>query len=930
MYQQNISIVVFVMSCAAFVNIIASVFSWWRRKAAGALQLSLLLALVAIWALTNAFEMSSSSIPNKILWGKISYIGVVNIAPLWLLFSLFYSQKKHWMTPKRIVIMWIYPLFTLLLVFTNEIHRLIWPKISPLNSLPGSILVYDHGVGVYLYAAYSYTLLLFGTYWLIHSSLNSARLYRFQVTALVTAVVIPWVANILYFLDLNPWPGVDLTILAFTFTGTIATISLYGFRVLDLAPIAREVLFNSISSGVVVLDGSNRIVDFNPTVRRWTGLDDSALGSNFFDVIKADEQIRKFEQILEGQVLLQYGQGTNRQVIDMVIAPLRNQQGNLIGRVASLHDVSREHGLMDAEQKRARQIERLNDITHQAILAENLEMMLQPLVDRLGDLFGADEAFIALWDENHRTTRPAAAFGPQRDTYPKIRLEPGDRTLTDAVIAHGKVLVIDDTRTTEYQSAQVAALFPRRSMLAMPLVGNTQKMGSALISYDNPHVFSQDEIILGQQAAGQVSLAMERVRLLESEKRYIAQLTALQSLAQSVLSSLDLKQIFETVVQTLNMVFHYQYVSIYEYDGKHLLLGAQINYPPALILAEISIDRGVMGRSVRTKQPQFIRNIRTDPDFLLATYEVESEICVPLLKGKTVLGTLNIESLPPQVLTDTDMLLMTTFAGQVAIAIEHAKIFNEMQRQAAFERTLQSALRDFSAGLGSDSVLQSLIIHLLAALEAQACFILKWDSFDQSLTSVFSKVSSDQARVDIANRMMVSDFPMSQFVLERKKPVLLQINPIGSLSVNEDTLLRQNGFGCALFFPLIVGRSQQPFGIVQVFRKVSVPVFSEFQIELGMGLLAQAAVALENANLYTEMEYYASVDDLTGLLNRRRLIELGRLELERAIRFHHSIGILFLDIDHFKTFNDLYSYSVGDQVLKLFSKCLQKICANLI
>ncbi len=65
------------------------------------------------------------------------------------------------------------------------------------------------------------------------------------------------------------------------------------------------------------------------------------------------------------------------------------------------------------------------------------------------------------------------------------------------------------------------------------------------------------------------------------------------------------------------------------------------------------------------------------------------------------------------------------------------------------------------------------------------------------------------------------------------------------------------------------------------------------------------------------------VDELTGLYNRRGLFELGKRELERSIRFNHPLVALFLDIDHFKVFNDTYSYAVGDQVLRLFASCLR-------
>jgi diguanylate cyclase (GGDEF)-like protein len=88
----------------------------------------------------------------------------------------------------------------------------------------------------------------------------------------------------------------------------------------------------------------------------------------------------------------------------------------------------------------------------------------------------------------------------------------------------------------------------------------------------------------------------------------------------------------------------------------------------------------------------------------------------------------------------------------------------------------------------------------------------------------------------------------------------------------------------------------------------------------------QAAIAVENAQLYAQTQQLAITDDLTGLYNRRGLFELGRREVERAVRFGHCLSVLMLDIDHFKAVNDSYGHQTGDQVLQILSKrCLENI-----
>ncbi len=99
----------------------------------------------------------------------------------------------------------------------------------------------------------------------------------------------------------------------------------------------------------------------------------------------------------------------------------------------------------------------------------------------------------------------------------------------------------------------------------------------------------------------------------------------------------------------------------------------------------------------------------------------------------------------------------------------------------------------------------------------------------------------------------------------------------------------------------------------------------EAKQQLGRTVAEQLALAIANLRLRETLQNQSIRDPLTGLFNRRYLEEILLQEIARAQRKHHSIGVIMIDIDHFKLFNDTYGHSVGDYVLQTVGKLLKEI-----
>lgn len=201
-----------------------------------------------------------------------------------------------------------------------------------------------------------------------------------------------------------------------------------------------------------------------------------------------------------------------------LVEALKHLNADLEQRVVELQQAESEI------RAQGRYLTLLNDITRAAIDTPDFQSMLQTLANRMNELLGADGCYLTLWDEAQQRTIPAAAHGALSETYATLAPKPEEATMTASVMRAGHALVAEDVFNTPYLSPRIAAQFPTRSMLGLPLIANSEKLGAVLIAFNQPHHFTPDEIARGEQAAAQIALAVAKARLLEQVQRHAAEL----------------------------------------------------------------------------------------------------------------------------------------------------------------------------------------------------------------------------------------------------------------------------------------------------------------------------------------------------------------------------------------------------------------------
>jgi diguanylate cyclase (GGDEF)-like protein len=317
--------------------IVAAIVWQQRRMAAGAIPLIVFMIALSWWDLAYAVFWAGVAGPTPFFWLDITYLGVVITPPAFLAFALLFTQLGHWLHRPLTLALMIEPILVIALLWTDPWHGLFFAGKRALNS--GMIL--DAGPVFWANIAYSYTLMLIGCILLVRHYQQSTGLYRQQAALLLAAAVVPWLNNLVFVLRLSPLPGVDNTPFAFSITALMFAYALWHYRLLDVVPIARHLLIERMSDGVLVLDAQNRVVDINRAAQQATGAPHtSPIGRPLEQVFTAwADLIGKSCDASETQAEIVVGEAAQRH-LDLRILPLLNQRHALVGRLIVWRDIT--------------------------------------------------------------------------------------------------------------------------------------------------------------------------------------------------------------------------------------------------------------------------------------------------------------------------------------------------------------------------------------------------------------------------------------------------------------------------------------------------------------------------------------------------------------------------------------------------------------
>lgn len=472
------------------------------------------------------------------------------------------------------------------------------------------------------------------------------------------------------------------------------------------------------------------------------------------------------------------------------------------------------------------------------------------------------------------------------------------------------------------------------SQLIVPLMAGKDMLGVLAIGEcDTGRVFSEADIDLLNTFAQQATIAIKNSRLFEDAKRRAEEAETIQKASAVVTARLDYTEAIHEILEQLAVVISYDSAVVMLKDDEYLRVVGCRGFENSEFIQGYRMPlalSNVITRVFLDQTPVIYRDVpKEDPEFITQTTvlkDIRSWLGTPLVFQDRTIGIITLHSKSANLYKATDLHLLATFAGQVAVALENARMYTDASRSAERFKVLYQLSQTISANIRSEDI--------YPAIHKAVSELMPVDFFGISLFDAKSQMINDVYRVERGKKLPLTlrpvDRGLTANVIRKGKSLLFDqftsstAKEFGSIMFAnvDDSALPQS----VLIVPLILGSNRIGTMSVHHFAR---SIYSDSDREMLELLAATAAIAVENARLFNEVQQLAITDPLTHLFNRRKFEELSTKEFERSHRYRHPLSLLMIDLDQFKQVNDTFGHIVGDQVIAgLASLCRNGLRSN--
>ncbi len=538
--------------------------------------------------------------------------------------------------------------------------------------------------------------------------------------------------------------------------------------------------------------------------------------------------------------------------------------------------------------------------------AFDLQPVLETLVESATRLSNGDIAW--LFQREGDSLQWVASYGHNAELRARIKAYltplkvPADRgNITGRTFMEGKIVhVADVLADPEYTWTGAQEVGGYRAALGVPLLRNDRVVGVIFVGRSEPRAFTTAQVELVATFADQAVIAIENARLFEAEQTRTKELTEsleYQTATSDVLgvisrSPSEVQPVLDAIVRTATDLCQADYAFVWQIEGDAFRLVAfnRIEAAFAKFASETPprVDRGtVTGRVVLERRTIHITDVLADADYGYVEgqkiADFRSVLGVPLLRDAVPIGVIVLFRTTVSPFSEKQIELVTTFADQAVIAIENARLFEEVQartREVTEALEYQTATSEVLGVISRSPsqvqpVLDTIVTTSGRLCDADYAFVLMRQNDGKYHIAAVHPIDTQYMK-------FLQDNPISlgrgtttgRTALDRRTVHIPDVTADPEYTWSEWTEL--SGARTFLGVPLL--RDGDPIGVIALSRATA-GAFTERQIELVTTFADQAVIAIENARLFEEvqartrevqesLEYQTATSEVLGVISR--------------------------------------------------------------
>lgn len=525
--------------------------------------------------------------------------------------------------------------------------------------------------------------------------------------------------------------------------------------------------------------------------------------------------------------------------------------------------------LFKAEQERVAELQIINSV--QQGLASKLDVnAIHNLVGKqLHDVFPKADLTLALFDPE--TDMLSAPYMVERGKYlnlPPIKVE--RKGFFKELFNEQKIIFINQNMHEEMKKrgikTQRGAPLPK-STLWIPLVTDKKVRGIVrLQDMEHENAFSESDVRLLQTLANSMSVALENARLFDETQRLLketeernAELAIINSVQAALAAELNIQGIYDAVGDKIREIFNQRDVGIRIYDPKTNMIHFPYMYDGGerISLSSQPLPETGFSRYVISARKTLVINENADEESkkygsytIPGTLDKEKSILmVPLVTGEQCRGLIDINDYETEhAFSESDVRLLETLANSMSVALENARLFDEIQRRERENIALLDISRDISSTLETSTVLEGIATHAMSVLngELSGLFLPEGNAGVYRAIAAFG-IEAENLKDDTIN---LGEGILGNIAKNKIGEIVNNVNndpraiQIAGTGINLDEHL--------LAVPLLA--NDELVGLMAVWRNGKNKEFLESELHFLNGLARQAVIAVQNAKLFDEAQ----------------------------------------------------------------------------